>query len=136
MWTICPGNRTGDPRKQAGKRGVNLLAESYPPVREARPALEIPGGGGVRAGNRHLNATSGVFVDEKTALLRAICEDPADDTVRLVYADFLEENGEAERAEFVRLQIWQHQNPIGYNDCGESRRVAELLDKHLGRDDE
>jgi uncharacterized protein (TIGR02996 family) len=39
------------------------------------------------------------------ALLAAIIANPDDDTVRLVYADFLEENGEAERAEFIRLQV-------------------------------
>lgn len=38
------------------------------------------------------------------AFLRAICEEPDDDTPRLVYADWLEENGEELRAEFVRLQ--------------------------------
>jgi uncharacterized protein (TIGR02996 family) len=38
------------------------------------------------------------------ALFRAICAQPADDTARLVYADWLEENGQPERAEFIRLQ--------------------------------
>ncbi len=38
------------------------------------------------------------------AFLRAIFDAPDDDTPRLVYADFLEENGEAERAQFIRWQ--------------------------------
>jgi uncharacterized protein (TIGR02996 family) len=38
-------------------------------------------------------------------LLRAILRDPADDAARLVYADWLEENGDGERAEFVRVQL-------------------------------
>jgi len=37
--------------------------------------------------------------------LRAICTDPEDDTVRLVFADWLDENGDPERAEFIRLQV-------------------------------
>ena len=37
-------------------------------------------------------------------LLAAIKANPADDLPRLVCADFLEENGEPERAEFVRVQ--------------------------------
>jgi uncharacterized protein (TIGR02996 family) len=37
--------------------------------------------------------------------LRAICESPADDAPRLIYADWLDENGDAERAEFIRLQV-------------------------------
>src|SRR5262245_42711851 len=38
------------------------------------------------------------------ALLRAVLDKPADDSSRLVYADWLEENGESERAEFIRVQ--------------------------------
>lgn len=41
-------------------------------------------------------------------LLRAICAEPQDDALRLVYADWLEENGDAgqqARAEFIRCQI-------------------------------
>ena len=39
-----------------------------------------------------------------TALLAAILANPDEDTPRLVYADWLEENGEPERAEFIRVQ--------------------------------
>jgi uncharacterized protein (TIGR02996 family) len=39
------------------------------------------------------------------ALVRAICEHPDDDTPRLIYADFLDETGEADRAAFVRAQV-------------------------------
>jgi uncharacterized protein (TIGR02996 family) len=42
---------------------------------------------------------------EREALLRAICENPDDDTPRLVFADWLDESGEPERAEFIRVQI-------------------------------
>jgi uncharacterized protein (TIGR02996 family) len=36
--------------------------------------------------------------------LAAILEDAEDDTPRLIYADWLDEHGQAERAEFIRLQ--------------------------------
>jgi uncharacterized protein (TIGR02996 family) len=39
------------------------------------------------------------------AFLQAIIETPDDDTPRLVYADWLEEHGDAERAEFIRVQV-------------------------------
>ena len=39
------------------------------------------------------------------ALLKAILKNPACDTARLVYADWLQENGEGDRAEFIRLQV-------------------------------
>lgn len=42
---------------------------------------------------------------DRESFLKAICEQPADDTARMVFADWLEEHGEPERAEFVRLQI-------------------------------
>ena len=38
-------------------------------------------------------------------LLQAILDDPDDDAVRLIYADWLEEIGQEERAEFIRVQI-------------------------------
>jgi len=40
---------------------------------------------------------------DRDALYRAILAHPADDTPRLVYADWLEENGRGEEAEFMRL---------------------------------
>ena len=43
-------------------------------------------------------------MSDEQALLRAIRAAPEDDTVRLVYADWLEENGQPERAEFIRLE--------------------------------
>src|SRR4051794_4516492 len=39
------------------------------------------------------------------ALLRAICENPREDTPRLVFADWLEENGQPERAAFIRTDV-------------------------------
>ena len=41
-------------------------------------------------------------------LLQAIIEQPDDDQLRLVYADWLEEHGDAARAEFIRVQIEYH----------------------------
>lgn len=38
-------------------------------------------------------------------LLRAILDHPEEDTPRLLYADWLEENGRPERAEFIRVQV-------------------------------
>jgi uncharacterized protein (TIGR02996 family) len=37
------------------------------------------------------------------AFIQAVIEAPEDDTPRLVYADWLDENGDAERAEFIRV---------------------------------
>src|SRR5262249_2112392 len=39
------------------------------------------------------------------ALWAAVLEDPADDSVRLVYADWLADNGQEARAEFIRVQV-------------------------------
>lgn len=43
-------------------------------------------------------------MNERQALLRAICENPDDDTPRLVFADWLQEHGEDARAEFIRTE--------------------------------
>lgn len=44
-------------------------------------------------------------MNERAALMRAVCENPDEDTPRLVFADWLQENGEPKYAEFVRLQV-------------------------------
>lgn len=70
--------------------------------------------------------------ETQSQLLRAILLDPADDTARLVYADWLEENGEAARAEFIRVQCqlakWScnfkqtKEQPGWFHDCGTDER--------------
>src|SRR5438874_337468 len=47
----------------------------------------------------------GTNVETKAALLRAIRESPDDDAPRLVYADWLEEHGDPDRAAFVRARV-------------------------------
>src|SRR4051812_38017921 len=44
-------------------------------------------------------------MNEREALLRAVCANPDDDIPRLVFADWLQENGDEARAEFIRLQV-------------------------------
>ena len=64
-------------------------------------------------------------------LLRAIREHPDDDLPRLVYADWLEEHGEPQRAEFIRSQV-----ELARGVESEQRRQAlrareaELLETH------
>lgn len=43
---------------------------------------------------------------DREALLAAVRESPGDDTPRLIFADWCEENGEEQRAAFIRAQIW------------------------------
>jgi uncharacterized protein (TIGR02996 family) len=44
-------------------------------------------------------------MDDMLPFLRVIAENPGDDAPRLVFADWLDEHGHPERAEFIRLQI-------------------------------
>jgi uncharacterized protein (TIGR02996 family) len=64
------------------------------------------------------------------ALYRAILESPDDDAPRLVWADWLEENGDPERAQFVRLQC-----ELASLDPGDIRgdEVSEHLPRLTGR---
>src|SRR5437763_6998841 len=48
---------------------------------------------------------------EQDALLAAVLDAPDDDAPRLVYADWLDENGQPERAEFIRVQLAQEGEP-------------------------
>src|SRR5262245_7614105 len=69
--------------------------------------------------------------DMRRAFLDAIRAEPDDDASRLIFADWLEENGEGERAEFIRLQIaLARGRPVGA-DAEEARKeVGRLLTIH------
>src|SRR5262245_32678011 len=45
------------------------------------------------------------MTETERSLLDAVLENPDDDLPRLIYADWLDENGDAKRAEFIRAQI-------------------------------
>lgn len=63
--------------------------------------------------------------------LAAIVADPEDDVPRLVFADWLEEHGDADRAEFIRLQCSLVRDELARNEGGRiEARVAELLKTH------
>lgn len=75
------------------------------------------------------------------AFLADIIAHPADDTPRLIFADYLQEHGDEARAEFIRCQIelakdvakWGHQGP--YIDCAcrqcvLGERERKLLNQH------
>jgi uncharacterized protein (TIGR02996 family) len=56
-------------------------------------------------------ATAPAPTTDRDALLAAILAAPADDAPRLVYADWLDEHGEGDRAEFIRLGCFLSHNP-------------------------
>ena len=65
------------------------------------------------------------------AFLFAIIERPQDDLLRLVFADFLEESGEVDRAEFIRLQIeLARLEPDSPDWTPQKLRCEELLREH------
>ena len=56
------------------------------------------------------------LLSQHEAFLRAIFDAPDDDTPRLVYADFLQENGEEDRAAFIRWQCGRGERPAAVQD--------------------
>ena len=70
---------------------------------------------------------------ELAALLAASRARPADDLPRLVLADWLDENGQPERAEFVRVQVEvSHPTADGERMAALKKREADLLTEHEG----
>jgi uncharacterized protein (TIGR02996 family) len=63
---------------------------------------------------------------DAAALWRAILDAPHDDAPRLVYADYLDETGRPERAEFIRLQCRQ----VRDFDAAVNDRVNHLWNQH------
>jgi uncharacterized protein (TIGR02996 family) len=86
-----------------------------------RSSLEVPRSA---AHNRFLMTYDDAF-------LQAIIDESDDDTPRLVYADWLEENGQSARAAFIRAQIESASLPAG-NPRGEEcrMRAAVLRGEH------
>ena len=73
----------------------------------------------------------------ESALLAAILADPADDTPRLVYADWCDENGQPDRAEFIRAQC-ELARPcrLGYSDAYHVDDVCHACDELRRREGE
>jgi uncharacterized protein (TIGR02996 family) len=64
------------------------------------------------------------------SLLRAVIDQPAEDAPRLVYADWLDEHGDTDRAEFIRTQIALVRGPDPAKTADLRRRERELLAAH------
>jgi uncharacterized protein (TIGR02996 family)/excisionase family DNA binding protein len=62
-------------------------------------------------------------LDDEAGLLRAITQEPRSDLPRRIYADWLEDHGRGERAEFIRLQLDLAQSP----STADRQREQELL---------
>lgn len=57
---------------------------------------------------------------DEQSFIRAICENPADATLRLVFCDWLEENGQEGRAHLIRTHFHQNYPP---DDIDTARRM-------------
>jgi uncharacterized protein (TIGR02996 family) len=62
---------------------------------------------------------------EANGFLRAMVDAPDDDALRLVYADWLDDHGDPDRAELIRLQCGP-----GCDDPAATRRADDLLRAH------
>jgi uncharacterized protein (TIGR02996 family) len=64
------------------------------------------------------------------ALLDAMRESPEDDALRLILADWLEDNGQPERAEFIRIQVERSRADPVRSDHELSEREEEIRALH------
>ena len=68
---------------------------------------------------------------EEQGLLQAIRQQPDDDAHRMVYADWLGENGDGDRANFIRFQCWAEEaNATPANRDKWLADAAALLARH------
>src|SRR5438132_6587278 len=70
-------------------------------------------------------------MSDRDALLAAIRQSPDDDAPRLVYADWLDEHADSDRAEFVRLQV--EIDPYRRADADLDRWRRAVIDAHPDR---
>jgi uncharacterized protein (TIGR02996 family) len=64
-------------------------------------------------------------MSDEDAFLRAICEQPDEDTPRLAFADWLDEHDRPERAEFIRVQCERARG------LGDRARRTQLLKRSM-----
>jgi uncharacterized protein (TIGR02996 family) len=69
-------------------------------------------------------------VNQSQAFLDSIFETPEDDTLRLVYADWLQENGQPERGEFIRLQVEASRLQAGEARAALEAQAKRFSDEH------
>src|SRR5262245_18930254 len=69
------------------------------------------------------------MVTDGDALWRAVLDNPDDDTPRLIYADWLDENAQPDRAAFIRAQV----EAVRAEPFGPKARAAEKLADELLR---
>jgi uncharacterized protein (TIGR02996 family) len=69
------------------------------------------------------------------ALLEGCKQNPTDDSPRRALADWLEQNGQAERAEFVRLQLLDAEHDLDWypGEAVNEVRCKRLLKQHVAR---
>ncbi len=71
-------------------------------------------------------------MSDREAFVAAIAANPHDDLPRLVFADWLDEHGDPERAEFIRTQIrWHHADADERKQL--DQRAGELFREHWQR---
>src|SRR5262249_17925886 len=61
-----------------------------------------------------------------------IVASPEDDVPRLIYADWLEENGDPEHADLIRVQIAHTRDPDAEGRVARLTRLRELMVRHRG----
>jgi uncharacterized protein (TIGR02996 family) len=65
------------------------------------------------------------------AFLQSICQSPDDDAPRLIFADWLDENGDPDRAEFIRIQCRLEHTLEDADDRPDlEERAAAQLERH------
>ncbi len=67
-------------------------------------------------------------MSERAALVAAVASAPADDLPKFVFADWLDENGEPERAEFVRLQIAARREAEQFPPVIDKAKLSRIYD--------
>src|SRR5262249_52853427 len=73
----------------------------------------------------------GSMKPQQAALLQAVLDDPDDAAARLVFADWCEEDGQADRAEFIRIQIERARlAPLDARHAELAPREQALLEAH------
>jgi uncharacterized protein (TIGR02996 family) len=86
--------------------GRSLCSSIVPADRRAGLPFRTPSLGClINCQHRHDAINRRQLVSIESAFIADIAANPDDDTPRLIYADWLEEHGQPQRAEFIRVEV-------------------------------
>lgn len=115
LWALSETGPNFTPHDAINAVGLDKIYEASPPGSFELTSVTANSAGGIWTVLANWSRRTPIEpMSDWLAFLAAIIERPDDDLPRLIAADWLDENGQPDRAEFIRLQCELARRPAGH----------------------